>query len=81
MTPHVRYTGPSRTYNTKLFRIRIKIRLKFKKEESLDHFPIYVQVNMICVYIGMVNVVLDLKCIGLKYILERINYIKVNPVI
>ena len=36
---------------------------------------------MICVYIGMVHVVLDLKCTGLKYILERINYIKVNPVI
>jgi len=33
------------------------------------------------VYIDMVNVVLDLKCILLKYMLETINYNKVNPVI
>jgi len=36
---------------------------------------------MICVYIGMVNVVLDLNCIILKNMLETINYNKVNPVI
>ena len=35
---------------------------------------------MICVYIDMVNVVLDLKCIILKNMLETINYNKVNPV-
>ena len=29
----------------------------------------------------MVNVVLDLKCIILKYMLETVNYNKVNPVI
>jgi len=36
---------------------------------------------LICVYIDMVNVVLDLKCIILTYILETINYNKVDPVI
>ena len=35
----------------------------------------------ICVYIDMANVVLDLKCIILKYMLETINYNKVDPVI
>jgi len=29
----------------------------------------------------MVNVVLDLKCVILKYMFETINYNKVNPVI
>jgi len=29
----------------------------------------------------MVNVVLDLKCIRLKFVLETINYNKVDPVI
>jgi len=29
----------------------------------------------------MVNVVLDIKCIILKYMLETINYNKVDPVI
>jgi len=33
------------------------------------------------VSIDMVNVVLDLKCIILKYVLETINYNKVYPVI
>jgi len=32
-------------------------------------------------YIDIVNIVLDLKCIKLKYMLETINYNKVNPVI
>ena len=36
---------------------------------------------MIFVYIDMVNVVLDLECIRLKYMLETINYNKVDPVI
>jgi len=36
---------------------------------------------MIYVYIDMVNVVWDLKCIRLKNMLETINYNKVNPVI
>ena len=31
---------------------------------------------MICVYIDMVNVVWELKCIWLKYMLETINYKK-----
>jgi len=66
---------------TKLFRFRIKIRLKFQNEWFLDHFPLHVQENLSCVYIGMVNVVLDLKCIRLKYMLETINYNKVDPVI
>jgi len=29
----------------------------------------------------MVNVVLDIKCTSLKYMLETINYNKVDPVI
>ena len=29
----------------------------------------------------MVNVVLDIKCVRLKYMLETINYNKVDPVI
>ena len=29
----------------------------------------------------MVNVVLDLKCIILKFVLETVNYNKVDPVI
>ena len=37
--------------------------------------------NLISVFIDMVNVVLDLKCIQLKYMLETINYYKVDPVI
>jgi len=36
---------------------------------------------LICVYIDMINVVLDLKCLRLKYMLETINYNKVDPVI
>jgi len=35
---------------------------------------------MIFVYIDMVNVVLDLKCITFKYMLEKINHNKVEPV-
>jgi len=37
-----------------------------------------VQENLIYVSIDMVNVVLDIKCIRLKYILETINYNKVH---
>ena len=44
-------------------------------------FPLSVQENLICVYIDMVNVVLDIKCTSLKYMLETINYNKVDPVI
>jgi len=33
------------------------------------------------VYIDMKKVLLDLKCIRLKYMLETINYNKVDPVI
>jgi len=43
--------------------------------------PLFVQENFICVYIDMVNVVLDLKCIRLKYMLEKINYNKVDAII
>jgi len=40
-----------------------------------------VKKNFIFVYIDIVNVVLDLKCIRLKYMLETINYNEVDPVI
>ena len=46
---------------TKLFRFRMKIRLKFQNELFLDYFPLSVQGNLIFVYIDIVNVVLDLK--------------------
>ena len=65
---------------TKLFRFRIKIRVKFQNESFLDYFPLSVQEIMICIYIDMVNVVLDLTCIRLKYMLETINYKKVDLV-
>ena len=42
---------------TKLFRFRIKIRLKFQNEYFLDYFPFSVQENLMFVYIEMVNVV------------------------
>jgi len=63
---------------TKLFRFRIKIRVKFQNESFLDYFPLSVQEIVICIYIDMVNVVLDLTCI--IYMLETINYNKVDPV-
>jgi len=66
---------------TKLFRFRIKIRLKFQNEKFLDCFPLSVQENLILLSIDMVNVILDIKCIRLKYIWETINYNKVSPVI
>jgi len=66
---------------TKHFRFRIKIRLKFQNEYFLDYFSLFVRENLIYVSIDMVNVVLDLKCIRLKYMLETINYKKVDPVI
>ena len=66
---------------TKLFRFRIKIRLKFQNEYLFDYFPLSVKENMIFVYIDMVNVVLDLKWIRLKYMSETINYNTVDPVI
>jgi len=66
---------------TKHFRFRIKIRLTFQNEYFLDYFSLFVRENLIFVYIDMVNVVLDLKCIRLKYMLETINYNKVDPVI
>ena len=64
--------NPSGPVLTKLFRIRIKIRLKFQNEYFLDYFPLSVQENFMFVSID-VNVVLDLKCIRLKYMLETIN--------
>jgi len=54
---------------TKLYRFRIKIRLKFQNEYFLDYFKLSVQENLIYVSIDMVNVVLDIKCIRLKYML------------
>jgi len=66
---------------TNPFRFRIKIRLKFQKELFLDYFPLSIQENLMCVYIDMVNVVLDLKCINIKFVFETINYNKVDPVI
>ena len=42
---------------TKLFRFRIKTRLKFQNEKCLDYFPLSVQENLIFEYIDMVNVV------------------------
>jgi len=44
-------------------------------------FPLSVQENLICVYIDIVNVVLDIKYTSLKYMLETIYYNKVDPVI
>jgi len=44
-------------------------------------FPLSIQENLICLYIDMVTVVLDLKCIILKFVLETVNYNKVDPVI
>jgi len=46
----------------------------FQNELFLDYFPLSVQDNLIFVYIDMVNVVLDIKCIRLKYMLETVNY-------
>jgi len=63
---------------TKLFRFRIKIRLRFQNEYFLDYFPLSVQENLIFVSIDMVSVVLDVKCKRLKFML---NNNKVDPVI
>ena len=66
---------------TKLFRFRIKIRLKFQNEHFLNYFPLSVQENLFFVYIDMGNIVLDLKCIRLMYMFEINNFNKVGPVI
>ena len=66
---------------TKLFRFRIKIRLKFQNEEFLDYFPLSVQENITSVYIYRVNGVLDLKCRILKHMFETVKYNTVDPVI
>ena len=50
-------------------------------EEFLDYFLLSVQENLIVVSIDMVDVVLDIKCIIIKNMLETINYNKVDPVI
>ena len=49
------------------------------QDAKMDYFPLSVQENLICVNIDMVNVALYLKCIILKYMLETINYNKVEP--
>jgi len=51
---------------------------KMNNSWTISHYS--VQENLICVYIHMVNVVLDLKCIRLKYVSETIKYNKVDPV-
>jgi len=61
-----------------VFPLRIKVRLKFQNELFLDHFPLSIQEKMFFVYIDMVNVVLDFKCIIIKYMFETINYNKVG---
>jgi len=63
---------------TNLFRFRIKIRLKFQIEYFLDYFPLSIQENLIVEYIDTVNVVLYLKCIRSKFMLEIINYNKIE---
>ena len=47
----------------------------------MDYFPLSVGENLIDVSIDIVNVVLDIECIRLKYMMETINYNKVDPVI
>ena len=66
---------------TKLLRFRMKIRLKFRNEWFLDYFSLSVQENLICVYIDMDIIVLDLKCIRLIYMFETINYNICDPAI
>ena len=50
----------------------------FKMNNFWTDFPLSVQENLIFVYIDMVNVVLDLNRIRLKYMLETIKYNKVD---
>ena len=47
----------------------------------MDYFPLSIQENLIVVYIDMVNVVLDINWIRLKFMLETINYDKIEFVI
>jgi len=47
----------------------------------VDYFPLSVQENLMYVSIDMVNVVLDVECIRIKYMLETISYNKGDPVI
>ena len=44
-------------------------------------FPHYLFKKKIFVYIDILYVVLGLKCIRLKYMLETINYNNIDPVI
>ena len=53
----------------------------FQMNNYYYYFPLSVQGNLFFVYIDIVNVVLDLKWIILKYMLETIKYNKVDPVI
>ena len=43
-------------------------------------FPLAIQENFICVYIDIVSIVLDLKFIRLKFVLETTSCNKVDPV-
>ena len=45
----------------------------------MNNYPLSVQENSNCVYIVMVNVVLDITWIRLKYMLETIKYNKDDP--
>ena len=53
----------------------------FKMNNLWTTFHYLFEKNLIFVFIDMVNVVLDLKCIILKNMLETISYNTVNPVI
>ena len=53
--------------------------LKMNNIWTISHYLF--RENLMFVYIDMVIVVLDLKCIRLKYMMETINYNKVDPVI
>jgi len=66
---------------TKLFKFRIKIKFKFQYELFLDYFPLSVQENLILYKLTWLMLFLDLKSIRLKYMLETMNYNKVDPVI
>ena len=68
----------------KAFQVQDQDQAQFQNEYCLDYIPLSVQENLIIVYIDMVNVVLDLECIRLKYmenntsnVLNRLHTVKV----
>ena len=80
-TPTIVQPVCSYTMFTKLFKFRIKIKFKFQYELFLDYFPLSVQENLILYKLTWLMLFLDLKSIRLKYMLETMNYNKVDPVI